>query len=78
MRECGSLSPGLTLISVPLESTNCPGSGGRRTLFEHYQVDRRDGKGVEEGGHNFYLLSNANNRDITILLSQLPKMCLVW
>lgn len=69
-RGCGSLSRGQSLMSALLESTNCPGSGERRTLLEHCQVEkereRDDGKsgrggslGVEEGCCEFYLYSNA-------------------
>lgn len=40
LRGCGSLSHGLSLTSVPPESTNCPGSGERRTLWERCQVEK--------------------------------------
>ena len=41
--ECGSLSLGQSLTSAPLESTNCPGSGERRILLEHCQVEKGRG-----------------------------------
>lgn len=40
VRGCGSLSHGQSLTSVPLESTNCPGNGERRTLLERCQVEK--------------------------------------